>query len=130
MCVKFLDILGEQESALGSPVSEDDFSGSGDDEDHFNAVLNDLDNRLRAKVPSKVVFDTFELEVIVFVENAVVVCERLCRFLSLCVCLSLSLCSLSPSLRLSVSLSLPLSPPPSDTHAHVHSLRRRCLPRL
>ena len=96
-CVKFLDILGEQESALGSPVSEDDFSGSSDDEDHFNAVLNDLDNRLRAKVPSKVVFDTFELEVIVFVENAVVVCERLWRFLSVSLSPSLPLCSLSPS---------------------------------
>ncbi len=107
--MKLLDILGEQESALGSPISEDDFSGSGDDEDHFNAVLNDLDNRLRAKVPSKVVFDTFELEVIVFVENAVVVCERLWRFLSASLSPSLPLCSLSPS----PSLSFPHSLSPS-----------------
>lgn len=48
-----LNIFGGAESALGSPMSRESDSDSSDDEESFNAILNDLDERLRAKAPGK-----------------------------------------------------------------------------
>ena len=49
-----LDILSHQPSNLQSPVSQhDDDSGDSSDEEDFNAVLNELDDRLRAQAPVK-----------------------------------------------------------------------------
>lgn len=51
-----LDLFEEQHSGLGSPMSRESDSEESDDEDHFNAVLNDLDERLRQKAPGKAKF--------------------------------------------------------------------------
>ncbi len=50
-----LDVLGEHHSGLDSPLSRQSIQSdsSDDDEEHFNAVLNDLDERLRNKAPSQ-----------------------------------------------------------------------------
>lgn len=49
------DILGEHQSGLDSPFSRQSLQSdsSDDDDEHFNSVLNDLDERLRNKAPSK-----------------------------------------------------------------------------
>ena len=48
-----LDILGEEMSQFASPLSRQSYDSESSDEDHFNEILNDLDERLRAKAPSK-----------------------------------------------------------------------------